>query len=247
MRESGLAYGPLPRQRMDLYRPADLAEAAPLLVFIHGGGWRDGAREQYAFLAQPMARLGLMVAIPDYRLWPGARFPAFVEDAALAVRMLAARERRRRLVLMGHSAGAFNAACLALDPSWGVQEAVGGFIGLAGPYDFRADEVNPPDIFPQPRIQAAPAPLRAVTTPPLLLLHGEADTTVGPYHSRILAERATTAGVRVRHVAYPGMSHLGIIAAMASPALWLGLADARVRDEVSAFLLSSADGGVAPR
>lgn len=237
LRQPDLAYGPLERQRLDLYRPAGLGPAAPLLVFVHGGGWRSGERGQYRFVALPLARLGCLVAVLGYRLWPEAAFPAFVEDTAGAVRFLAEREPRRRLVLMGHSAGAFNAACVALDPAWGAQRAVGGFIGLAGPYDFTAREVDPPEIFPQPRIQAAPSPLRAGATPPLLLLHGEADTTVGPYHSRILAERAQAAGVPARHVTYPGMGHLGVIAALAAPARWLGLANGAVQDEVARFVL----------
>ena len=238
-REAGLSYGPLPRQRFDLYRAPGLAPDAPLLVFMHGGAWRAGSRGDYRFLGFPLAAMGCLVAIPDYRLWPEVAFPGFVEDTALAVRGLAAREPGRRLVLMGHSAGAFNAGCVALDPAWGVQGLVGGFIGLAGPYDFGRDEVTPPEIFPQARIQAAPAPLREGETPDLLLVHGEADTIVGPYHSRILAERAVAAGVPVRHVVIPGMGHLGPVVALSTPARWLGLADAAVGSEVSGFLKGS--------
>jgi acetyl esterase/lipase len=235
-REPGLPYGPLPRHRFDLYRPPGLTPDAPLLVFVHGGAWRAGSRGDYRFMGYPLAAMGCLVAIPDYRLWPEVAFPDFVEDTALAVRVLAARMPGRRLVLMGHSAGAFNAGCVALDPAWGVQGLVSGFIGLAGPYDFRRDEVTPPEIFPQPRIEAAPQPLRAGETPPLLLVHGAADTIVGPYHSRILAERAVAAGVPVRHVVIPGMGHLGPVVALSTPARWLGLADAAVSSEVSRFL-----------
>ncbi|MBS7792988.1 alpha/beta hydrolase [Roseococcus sp. SDR] len=238
-REEGLAYGPLPRHRFDLYRPANLPPDAPLLVFVHGGAWRAGSRGDYRFLGVPLAAMGCLVAIPDYRLWPEVAFPGFVEDTALAIRTLAAREPQRRLVLMGHSAGAFNAGCVALDPAWGVQPLIGGFIGLAGPYDFRREEVTPPEIFPQARIQAAPAPLRAGETPPLLLVHGAADTVVGPYHSRILAERAVAAGVPVRHVVIPGMGHLGPVVVLSTPARWLGLADATVGSEVARFVTGS--------
>ena len=235
--EVGLPYGPLPRQRFDLYRPPGLADGAPLLVFIHGGGWRTGGREEYAFIARPLARLGCLVAVPNYRIWPEARFPDFVEDTALAVRALSQCERGRRLVLMGHSAGAFNAACVALDSRWGQRERVGGFIGLAGPYAFGADEVDPPEIFADmPHIRAAPEPLDARTTPPLLLLHGEADRVVGPYHSRILAKRAAEAGVPARHVTYPGMGHIGVLAALAAPVRALHLAGGDVLGEVRAFL-----------
>ncbi|TCH98526.1 alpha/beta hydrolase [Roseococcus sp. SYP-B2431] len=235
-REQGIAYGPLPRHRLDLYAPPGLAEAAPLLVFVPGGGWRSAERGDYRFLAYPLAGLGCLLAVIDYRLWPEGRFPGFVEDTALAVRFLAAREPRRRLILMGHSAGAFNAGCVALDPHWRAQDRVGGFIGLAGPYDFGADEVDPPGVFAgTPRAVAAPLPL-GPATPAMLLLHGAADTTVRPQHSADLAARAREAGVPVRHVAYPGMSHLGIVAALADPIRALGLEGGDVLGEVRAFL-----------
>ena len=238
-RTDAQSFGPLPRHRFDLYRPANLPPQAPLLVFVYGGGWRAGRRTEYAFLALPLARMGCLVAVPDYRLWPESRFPDFVEDTALAIRHLAALEPGRRLILMGHSAGAFNAACVALDPRWGGQNVVQGFIGLAGPYDFAAAEVSPPGIFSDlPRVQAAPQPLRAGQTPPLLLIHGEADTIVGPFHSRILAARAREAGVPVEHVIRPGMGHLGVITALADPARALGLGDEIVRETVTGFLFS---------
>jgi len=236
------SFGPLPRHRFDLYRPANLPPEAPLVVFVYGGGWRAGQRRQYAFVALPLARQGCLVAVPDYRLWPESRFPDFVEDTALAVGHLAALEPRRRLVLMGHSAGAFNAACVALDARWGSQQFVHGFIGLAGPYDFAAAEVGSPGIFSGlPRVQAAPQPLRAGQTPPLLLIHGEADTVVGPYHSNILAARAREAGVSVQHVVRPGMGHFGVITAFADPTRALGLADDTVREAVIRFVLNPGE------
>lgn len=238
--ESDLAYGPLPRQRFDLHLPANLAPGAPLLVFIYGGGWRTGERADFAFVGRPLAQLGCLVAVPDYRLWPDSRFPDFVEDTALAVRVLAAREPGRRLVLMGHSAGAFNAACVALDPRWGARQHVGGFIGLAGPYDFGAWEVSPPAIFSgAPQVLAAPAPLERGVTPPLLLLHGEADTIVRPRHSLMLAERARAAGVPVRLVTYPGMGHIGVLSALSAPVRALGLEGGDVLGEVQRFLTAS--------
>ena len=235
--ERDLAYGPLPRQRMDLYRPAGLAPGAPLLVFFYGGGWRMGARADYPFVARPLARLGALVAVPDYRLWPEIAWPGFVEDGAAAVQALAEREPGRPLVLMGHSAGAFIAASLALDPRWGVRPRVAGYIGLAGPYDFGSDEVTPPAIFGgRPRVMAAPPEVDLRGAPRLLLLHGAADVTVGPYHSRILAQRARAARVEVRHVEYAGVSHVGIVAALATPVRALGLAGADVLGDLAAFL-----------
>lgn len=236
-----LRYGPLPRHALDLHRPPGLPDTAPLLVFVHGGGWTMGGRGDYAFAARPLARLGALVAVPDYRLFPDAAFPGFVEDTALAVRFLAAREPARPLVLMGHSAGAFNAAAVALDRRWGARDTVRGFVGLAGPYDFRAEEASPPAIFAGvPRVRAVAEDAMLAGAPPLLLLHGTADTTVGPHHSRILAARARAAGVPVRHVEYEGMGHVGIVAALAAPVRALGLAGGDVLGEVAGFLAGYA-------
>ena len=235
--QEDIPYGLTPRERLDLYVPEELAARAPIVAFFYGGGWTAGARGEYGFVARPLARVGCLVAVPDYRLWPNAAWPGFVEDGARAVRRLAEREPDRPLVLMGHSAGAFIAASLALDPRWGVRPLVQGFIGLAGPYDFGAEEVTPPAIFAAaPHVMAAPSGVDLRGAPSLLLLHGAADRTVGPYHSRRLAARAREAGVAVRHVEYPDMAHVGILAALTSPVRALGLAGGDVLGEVASFL-----------
>ncbi|WP_191085126.1 alpha/beta hydrolase [Roseococcus microcysteis] len=234
-REQGLAYGPLPRQRLDLYTPEGLSSDAPLVLFLPGGAWVSGQRAEYGFVGITLARLGAVAAVADYRLWPEAAYPSFVEDAALALRFLAPQDRP--LVVMGHSAGAFNAAAVALDPRWGVRSLVSGLIGISGPYEFGAHEVTPPAIFAGlERIQAAPAPLTGAA--PMLLLHGGRDTTVGPYHSEILAERARAAGVPVRHVVWPRLSHIDIMAGFAPASRWLRLGEPEVVAELGRFLTS---------
>jgi acetyl esterase/lipase len=237
-----VAYGPLARQRLDLYAPPGLAPDAPLLLFVHGGAWVSGSRAEYGFVGLPLAQEGALVAVMDYRLWPDAAFPAFIEDTALAARWLAAREPARRLVLMGHSAGAFNAAAAALDPRWGARSAVGGFIGVSGPYDFTPEEVTPPDIFAGlARVEAVPEPVSLTEAPALLLLHGEADRTVGPYHSARLAARAGAAGVPVRHVTWPRLSHIDIMAGFAPASRFVRMGDAGVMAEVVGFLGRAGD------
>jgi acetyl esterase/lipase len=238
--ERGLAYGPLPRQRYDLHAPEDLAAEAPLLVFVHGGNWQSGGRAEYDFAARPLARgLGALVAVPDYRLFPEAAWPGFVEDTALALRHLAAAHPTRPLVTVGHSAGAYNAAAAALDPRWGAAGLAAGFVGLAGPYEFGVEEVSPPAVFARsaPRVVAAPGPLAGLA-PPMLLVHGLEDRVVGPYHSQRLAARARAEGVPVRLVEVPGMGHVGPVAALAAPVRALGLAPFDAIGELRAFLAS---------
>jgi acetyl esterase/lipase len=172
---------------------------------------------------------------------PEVRFPAFLEDGAAAVRWVRANAERlggdrSRVVLVGHSAGAYNAAMLALDPRWlgPDRRAVRGLVGLAGPYDFLplsgpvttaafGNVPNPAD--------TQPIAFASGDDPPALLLHGAADTTVYPRNSQRLAERLRAAGVDARVKTYPELGHVGIVTALARP--FRGRAP--VLDDVAAF------------
>jgi len=239
----GLPYGPLPRHRLDLYEPPD-RPGAPLVVFFYGGGWRSGARGDYPFIARVLAARGVAVAVPDYRLWPEARWPEFVEDAALAVSWLRAAPRlsSRAIFVMGHSAGGFLAASLALDPRWlgeAPRAALAGGVLLATPISWQPmDEPSRSIFVPAPggRIEAAPDLAALATAPPLLLLHGQADKVVLPLHSINLAAAMTRAGRPVRLRTYPGMSHIGVLSALAAPVRALGLEGAPVLEEVMDFI-----------
>ena len=220
--ERNLAYGDGKRRRMDVYRPASAASGLPLIVFLYGGSWRTGSKAMYPFVAAPLARRGAVVAVPDYRLYPEVVFPAFLEDCAVAVAFAAANAARwgadpRRLVLLGHSAGAYNAAMLLLDRRFlaaaGAPRPAGGAL-LAGPYDFLP--ITKPDIvpvFPDPGPWTQPIAYADGCNPPLLLLAGGDDRTVKPRNTVALAERIRAAGGPVEARILPGLGHIGIILA----------------------------------
>ncbi|GAA0583183.1 alpha/beta hydrolase [Craurococcus roseus] len=251
-RVADLAYGPLPRQRLDLYLPAGAGEATPLLAFFHGGNWQQGSRRDYPFLARALASRGLAVAVPDYRLHPEGHWPDFLEDGALAVAWLRGERGRAAgappgpCFAMGHSAGAYNAAALALDPRWldaaglpGGRDALAGLIALAGPFDWTPRDEPLATIFaaaPGGRLEAAPSDAALAGAPPALLLHGEGDTRVGTFHSTRLAERLRAAGGAPELRLYPRVGHVGIVAAFAAPLRALGLAGAPVMEDVVAFV-----------
>ncbi|MDP3417918.1 alpha/beta hydrolase [Falsiroseomonas sp.] len=244
----GLRYGPLPRHQLDLTLPPMPVAETPLVVFIHGGGWEEGSRGQYAFVARRLAALGMAVAVPDYRLWPQARWPDFIEDAALAVAWLhsAPDLPRGPLFVMGHSAGGFIAAALALDPRWlaaagvpGARGALAGGILLAAPISWQPTDEPVVSIFagaPDGRIEAAPDPATLAGAPPMLLLHGEADTIVGALHSRLLATALRANGRPVRLRLYEGVGHIGIMTGFVPGAGLLGLNTAPVVAEVRDFV-----------
>ncbi|MGK7865853.1 alpha/beta hydrolase [Falsiroseomonas sp. E2-1-a20] len=236
-----LAYGPLPRHRLDLTLPPMPGPETPLVVFFHGGGWETGSRKDYAFLARTLAVRGIAVAVPDYRLWPEARWPDFVEDAALAMRWLrtAPQVPRGPAYAMGHSAGGFLAASLALDPGWGVQPGLAGGILLAAPIWWQPDYEPIISIFaeaPGGLIQATPDRATLAGAPPMLLLHGLADTVVGPFHTRELTAALQAASRPVRAQLYEDVGHIGIMAALAAPLRTIGLAAAPVYREVLDFV-----------
>lgn len=226
------AYGPDPRQTIDLYVPREQSSTPrPIIVFIYGGSWSSGSKDGYGFAARALAAGGFVVAVPDYRLVPAVRYPAFLEDGAAAVRWARANAVANgadpnRIVLVGHSAGAYNAAMLSLDPRYlGTDRAaIRGLVGLAGPYDFlpldgpittatfggAADGVEGGLPATQP-VNAASA-----GDPPALLLHGVLDDTVFPRNSQALARRLTAAGVRAQVKLYPNLGHVGIMTALST-------------------------------
>lgn len=220
--EGNIAYGSLPRQRLDYYHPAAPRADGKTVVFFYGGAWRQGDRADYLFLGQALASRGVGVVVADYRLFPAARYPSFIEDGALAVAWAARRFGTDRLFLMGHSAGAYIASMLVARTDYlgaaGVDRlALRGLIGIAGPYEFSArsfrwlrdvfGEADDPAVQP---ISHALAPL-----PPALLLHGGADGLVQPRNSERLAEAWRTAGARAELKLYPEVDHLVIVGAFA--------------------------------
>jgi len=240
-----LPFGTLPRQRLDLTLPATSPLA--LLVFFYGGGFTSGDRGDYRFVSRVLAASGYAVAVPDYRVWPAARWPDFLDDAAGAVAWLRSDAGRAAgapdapIVLVGHSAGAFLALALALDLRWlGEGRAMlAGAIGLAGVYDWQPRDEPLRTIFaaaPGGVIRAAPATAPLATAPPLLLLHGEADTTVRPEQSRRVAASVGAAGGRATLRTYPGVAHVGILSAIAAPVRSLGLNGAPVLEDIVEFV-----------
>ncbi|SFD56598.1 alpha/beta hydrolase [Paracidovorax konjaci] len=246
--EAAVAYGPLPRQRLDVYRPRVAAPAGgwPVVVFFYGGSWNSGERADYRFVGEALAARGVLTLVADYRLYPEVRYPDFLVDSALAVAYGLDHAARlggdpKRVFAMGHSAGGYNAAMVALDGRW-LQAAghtpreLAGWIGLAGPYDFFPTD-NPdaqpvffhPDYPPnaQPIGFAHPQAPRSFLGAPLK------DRLVSPERStRQLAGRLEAAGVPVTLKMYDRVNHATLIGAFAWPLRWL----APVLDDVVGFI-----------
>jgi acetyl esterase/lipase len=133
-----VAYGAAPRQKLDIYAPRGEATNRPVLVFFYGGNWDSGDRHDYGFAGRAFAELGHVAVLPDYTHTHERPWPAFMEDAGAALAWVADHIAEHggdpaRIIVAGHSAGAYIAAMLALDPRWGATELVRAALGLAGP------------------------------------------------------------------------------------------------------------------
>jgi acetyl esterase/lipase len=225
-----VAYMDGARGKLDIYPGAGPETEKPVVVFIYGGGWDSGRRQDYRWAGRAFAAQGYLTVVPDYRLVPQHVYPDFLADCAAAVRWVRDNAARfggdpDRIVLVGHSAGAYNAVMLALDGRFlaeagASRSSIRGVVGLAGPYDFYPWDAeasrNAFGAWPDP---AATQPVSYVSAdaPPLLLLHGDADTTVRPRNTQRLATRMTEAGGDATTRLYPGMDHRGIVLALARP------------------------------
>lgn len=239
-----IAYGVGPRRTLDVYQP--VRAGGPLIVFLYGGSWRMGDKSMYPFVGRPLAARGAVVVVPNYRLYPEVQFPQFLDDNAAAVAWALAHAAElgadpRSVFVVGHSAGAYDAAMLALDPRYlqraGVsRDRLAGVVGLAGPYDFLP--ITGADIIPVfATVDDGPAsqPITYVDghNPALLLLAGDGDTIVNPRNTLSLARRVREFGGEVESRIYQGVGHIGMVTAFAP--LFAGRAP--VLDDVWGFVL----------
>lgn len=224
------SYGTHPRQRLDVYLPTATPGPWPVMVFFYGGSWRDGDKRDYRFVGQALAERGVLVVMPDYRLYPDVKWQGVLQDSASATAW-ALRESRRlggdpqRLFVAGHSAGAWNAAMLAFDARWLRQAGhypgeLAGFAGLAGPYNF-LPVVNPRvrPVFDWPETPADSQPLHHIghtaSHPAVLLVAPRFDGLVDPeVNSATLAAALRGVGTPVQFKQYAALGHITTVGAL---------------------------------
>lgn len=244
-----ILYGDEPSQDLDIYYPKPLAQAMktqsvvettyPMVVFVHGGSWESGNKEEYAFVGQSLAQAGYVTAVINYRKAPEHVYPDYVKDAAQAIAWSydnapSLHADPKRLVVIGHSAGAFNAVAAVANEDflapYGIEpKDITAVVGIAGPYsyDFRkfssatafAADATPDAVMPDRQIKGA--------QPPYLLLTAEKDTVVHATNSIKMTNALQKAGVIVETGEIKGASHATSIGAMAPPLRWVN--DVRVQ------------------
>jgi acetyl esterase/lipase len=230
--------------KLDLYRPRRGDAPMPVLMYIHGGGWVAGTKEQQVLWGLPFLQMGMAVVNVEYRLAQVAPAPAAVEDCRCALRWIIRNAERykfdvSRIVVAGGSAGGhlalmtgmtarkdgFDRPCPAEEKvRWTGSEtgeakvaAILNFFGITDVADMLESGANPRsyaiewigDREDAQRMAARVSPLTYVRAglPPILTIHGDADTLVPVAHARRLHEALLKAGAQSELLILPGAGH----------------------------------------
>jgi arylformamidase len=217
-RSSGLdiPYGPLTRNRWDLYPAKD--PKAPCLVFIHGGYWQRNSREDFAMYAQGLLAHGWSVAMPGYSLAPEVTLAEIVAEIHAALDWLKAEGPRHGLAgpvfLSGWSAGAQLTAMALAHPL-----VVAGF-AISGVYDLEALRdiwVNKPLQLTDTDIETLSPNRLPVVRKPMTIAYGTAELPTLVNDSRQLHAIRAAAHVPGALVPIAGANHFNILSHLADP------------------------------
>lgn len=247
--KSDIPYGSLARQQLDIYVPAYQATSQlPVVLFFYGGSWESGEKEDYLFAAEAFASRGYLTVVPNYRVYPEVKFPAVMQDPAIAAKWVKNHigdygGDPNHIFMVGHSAGAHLLTMLALNTDYLNQVDLtpsdfAGYVGLAGPYDFlplRSNRLK--EIFGPEETQWKSQPIRFVDgkNPAMLLLVGLKDSVVWPRNTFNLASVIRQNQGKVEVIEFPDYGHIDMVAKLAKPLR----GNSRLLDEVDTFIRRS--------
>lgn len=225
--QTQLAYGLKPRQRFDLFKSEQPLAHRPLIVFVHGGAWLHGDKRDYFFVGEAFAKEGYDVIVMNYHLAPEHIFPAYVDDLHVLLNYLQQSARKHHvsadnIVLMGHSAGAFNVMSGVYYPesrALNHKLNVRAVIGLAGPYHFDyKDDPLCADAFDQsiPYQQVMPYYFVEKTSTKHYLMIAEKDSIVDHFNSHDLDRALKENGNHSEVVMIPKLGHITMVGSLSS-------------------------------
>ncbi|USA53643.1 alpha/beta hydrolase [Acinetobacter sp. C32I] len=226
-KEEHLAYGLKARQRLDLYRTQSPKKQRPLIVFVHGGSWQHGNKRDYLFVGESFAREGYDVAVINYHLAPEHIFPTFIDDIAQAIHYLSQNQGKLNIstdniILMGHSAGAFNVMSVvysAYSQNFKYKDKIRAIVGMAGPYhfDYKGDPLAE-HAFDQKVSYQQVMPYYFIEPNQIkhYLLMAEQDQLVGKENSFDLDKALREKGNHSHIAVIPKTGHITIVATLAS-------------------------------
>jgi len=218
---------------LDLYMPEKLDQPVPGLIFIHGGGWEQGNRNDYRYYTVRYAKRGYVVATITYRLSHEATYPAAVQDAKCAVRWMRANAAKYhvdpdRIAVLGGSAGGYLSMMVGYTSDVPALEGDGGHgehssrvqavVDIYGPTDLDVPEARdagavkkflPQAYEGKPELFKEASPLTHLTKddPPTLVIHGTVDDLVPIWQSDVLVEKLKELDIPVVYEKYEGWPH----------------------------------------
>ncbi|WP_180004167.1 MULTISPECIES: alpha/beta hydrolase [unclassified Acinetobacter] len=225
--QNNIPYGLKVRHRLDLYRTSAPRQQRPLIVFVHGGAWMHGDKKDYGFIGEAFAKEGFDVAVINYHLAPEYIFPASIDDLSLALNYLTQSQHKLQIevenvVLMGHSAGAFNVMSALYHPTpyqLQVKENIRAIVGLAGPYhfDYKGDPICA-DAFDQnvPYQQVMPYYFVEHNQVKHYLFTADKDNIVGHSNSEDFDRRLKASGNHSQLIQIPRVGHITMIGSVSS-------------------------------
>src|SRR4051812_30555426 len=170
-----VAYGSDPKEQLDVYMPKGKVTAAPVFIFLHGGGFREGDHLQYGYVARPFAAHGIVTVVASYRLLPKSKYPDQPNDVHSVVNWVFHNIKSYggdagQIYLGGHSAGAILTADAGLRSGWQAAlslpaDVIKGSAPISAPYDLTAEKQTN-DYATDPATRAAASPLLHVDKPP---------------------------------------------------------------------------------
>jgi acetyl esterase/lipase len=216
--------------QLDMYIPDNVQKPAPLLVFIHGGGWRSGNRADYLVYLIEFASKGYITATVSYRLLADSCYPACAEDISDAVNWFFKNCQNYgydpdRIALIGGSAGAHLALLTAYgwkkplsDTNGTGKHRIKAVVDIYGPYDMTTEYARNHSLVTSflghsfeenPGIyrEASPKEYLGTGDPPTLILHGTSDELVPVSQSDSLAARLGSLGIACVYYRVPGWPH----------------------------------------
>jgi acetyl esterase/lipase len=212
-----IAFGVDPKQRLDVYLPATPVKNAPVLLFLHGGGFMEGDRAHYGFVATPYAKHGIITVVSGYRLaTPGVHYPAQSDDTKAAITWIHKNIATfggdpRTLFLSGHSVGATLIADVSFNRDWMkaaglAPDAIKGIAAVSGDYDLSAGENAA--YAPTAELEAQASPLRHIVEPAAVALvaYGTQEGKMR-LSAEALAEQLQVKGVKTRLLVLEGEDH----------------------------------------
>ena len=215
-----LAYGSDPKQVLDLYLPEGEVSNAPVFLFLHGGGFREGDKAHYGSVAEPFVNRGVITAVASYRLTgSGAHYPAQSDDAKSTVKWLFENISQyggnpENIYVGGHSAGAILSADIGVNLAWLAEmgmpkEILKGIVPVSGPYDLRS-RGRPGEVYtyaPTPELREQASPILHVNDPVPAALVAVGSEEAYQESSVAFTEALKAGGVDAQYLLLEGGDH----------------------------------------